>query len=276
MPRCADRARSHAVVLAAVLGCALLLALIGCGRVSGTAAAVPRSAHSTYVLMQMNLCLSGIASCYPEVDYPAGVDDAAARIRQMHPDAVTLNEACSGDAARIARRTGYQVRFARVIYADKRLPCIKPGGRGLFGNAVLTKAGIESSESQAFGAQAGPERREWLCVRTRVRVDVCTTQLASPAFDEAAANTPQCAELSALLAHRALAHTVIFGGDVNRRASCAPQGFWTQTDQSAAQDPGSQQVYGNGALRSPSAQVLPAGHTDHDFLLVSAHLGARR
>ena len=30
--------------------------------------------------------------------------------------------------------------------------------------------------------------------------------------DEEAANAPQCAELKALLAHRAVAHTVIFGG----------------------------------------------------------------
>lgn len=252
------------------VACALVLSLMGCGGGSGTAAAVPRPGDSAYALMQMNLCLSGFASCYPEVDYPAGVKDAVARIRKTHPDAVTLNEACSGDAVTIARRTGYHLRFARVIYNDKRLPCIKPGGRGVFGNAVLTKAVIQSSESRAFGAQAGPERREWLCARTRVGVEVCTAQLASPAFPEAAVNTPQCAELGALLARRALDHTVIFGGDVNRLSTCAPQGFWTRTDQSAAQDPGSQQVYGTGGLRSPSAQVLPARHTDHDFLLVRA------
>ena len=73
-----------------------------------------------------------------------------------------------------------------------------------------------------------------------------------------------------------LADIVIFGGDVNRRASCAPRGFWTRTDRLAHQDPGSQQVYGSGALRSPSARVLPATHTDHDVLLVGAHLTAER
>ena len=65
--------------------------------------------------------------------------------------------------------------------------------------------------------------------------------------------------------------TVIFGGDVNRRPSCAPQGFWTLTDRSARQDPGSQQVYGNAGLRAPSARVVPAVHTDHDILLVRAN-----
>jgi hypothetical protein len=104
---------------------------------------------------------------------------------------------------------------------------------------------------------------------------VCTAQLASSAVDEAAANAPQCAEIRALLGRRALAHTVIFGGDVNRLSSCAPQGFWTRTDRFASQDPGSQQVYGSGALHSPSAQVVPAIHTDHDVLLVRARLIAK-
>jgi hypothetical protein len=69
---------------------------------------------------------------------------------------------------------------------------------------------------------------------------------------------------------------VIFGGDVNRLGSCAPHRFWTRTDASGHQDPGSQQAYGTGALRSPSARVVPAVHTDHDVLLVRARLTARR
>jgi endonuclease/exonuclease/phosphatase family metal-dependent hydrolase len=225
--------------------------------------------------MQMNLCLSGLAGCYLKVEYPAGVEEAVARIREARPDAVTFNEACGGDVALIAQRTGYHARFSRVIYHGKLLPCIRPGGRGLFGDAVLTKAPIEKTDSRDFGAQAGPERRKWLCVSTRVGVLVCTAHLASREIDEVAANRPQCAELRALLARRASAHTVIFGGDVNRRSSCAPHGFWTRTDESAHQDPGSQQVYGTGALRSPSTRVEPATHTDHDVLLVRAYLIAR-
>ncbi len=227
--------------------------------------------------MQMNLCLSGLAGCYAKVQYPAVLDEAVARIRELHPAAVTFNEACRGDVAQIARRTGYQVRFSTVIYFGKPLPCVKPEGRGLFGDAVLTRGAIESSQSQAFKSQAGPERRRWLCVSTRIGVDVCTAHLASPEADEVAANEPQCTELSALLERRrASARTVIFGGDVNRRPSCAPAGFWTRTDSSGRQDPGSQQVYGSGALRSPAVRVVPAVHTDHDVLLVRARLAARR
>jgi endonuclease/exonuclease/phosphatase family metal-dependent hydrolase len=225
--------------------------------------------------MQMNLCLSGLGGCYARVKYPAVVREAITRVRDARPDAVTFNEACRGDVALIARRTGYHLRFSKVIYNGERLRCIHPGGRGLFGDAVLTKAPILSAVSQPFEAQAGPERREWLCVSTRIGVDVCTAHLAAFEPVERAANKPQCDELRAILARRAAAaRAVIFGGDVNRRSSCAPHGFWTRTDRSARQDPGSQQVYGTGAFRSPSARVVPAVHTDHDVLLVRAYFSA--
>ena len=268
----AGRSGKFAVPLLAAAACGLVLALAGCSGSSETAAAASPSPGSAYTLMQMNLCLSGLAGCYHKVEYPAGLEEAITRIRAAHPDAVTFNEACSGDVALIARRTGYHLAFSKVIYNGKPLPCIRPGGRGLFGDAVLTKAAIQSTDSHAFKAQDGPERRQWLCANTRVGVDVCTAHLASLEADEAAANDPQCAELGAVLARRRAAGTVIFGGDVNRRPSCAPLGFWTRTDSSARQDPGSQQVYGTGALRSPSARVVPAVHTDHDVLLVRAQL----
>jgi hypothetical protein len=273
---CADRGGSSAVSLLAAVACGLVLALTGCSRSSETAVAAPRSRGSAYTLLQMNLCLSGLAGCYAKVDYPAVVQEAVGRIREALPDAVTFNEACRRDVVLIARRTGYRVRFSKVIYYGKPLPCVRPGGRGLFGDAVLTKAAIQSADSQAFEVQAGPEQRQWVCVSTRIGVDVCTSHLASPEADEVTANDPQCAELRTLLARRAAARTVIFGGDVNRRPSCAPPGFWTRTDSSADQDPGIQQVYGTGAFRSPSAVVKPATHTDHDVLLVRAHLTAPR
>src|SRR5919109_3474649 len=214
---CADRAASSVVVLLAAMDCALVLALSGCGQSSGTSgararepstsvaapAAVPPAAGSTYTLLQMNLCLSGLAGCYGKAAYPAVVEEAVARIREAQPDAITFNEACRGDVARIARRTGYHVRFSRVIYRGARLRCVQPGGRGLFGDAVLTEAAIESTDGHDFGAQAGIERRRWLCVTTRVDVDVCTAHLNTRSTVEVAGNDAQCVELAALLARRA-------------------------------------------------------------------------
>jgi endonuclease/exonuclease/phosphatase family metal-dependent hydrolase len=138
---------------------------------------------------------------------------------------------------------------------------------------VLTRKAIESSDKQDFEEQAGPERRRWLCVTTGDDVDVCTAHLNTRSAIEVAGNDAQCAELAALLARRAAARTVIFGGDVNRRDSCAPDGFWTRTDRSAHQAPGLQHVYGSDELRSPAAEVAPATHSDHDVLRVRAHLG---
>jgi hypothetical protein len=241
----------------------LVLALTGSG-------GSPRG--STYALMQMNLCLSGLAGCYAKTAYPAVVEEAMARIRKLRPAAVTINEACRRDVALIARRTGYHVRFSSVIYRGEPLHCVRPNRRGLFGDAVLTKAPIQSTDSEYFKAQAGIERRRWLCVTTERDVDVCTAHLNTRAATEVAGNDRQCAELAELLARRAAVRSVAFGGDVNRRRSCAPEGTWTRTDSSADQAPGIQQVYGSGALRSPSAEVLPAAYTDHDVLLVRAHL----
>ena len=44
--------------------------------------------------------------------------------------------------------------------------------------------------------------------------------------------------------------------------------------EAADQSPGLHHVYGSGALRFPSAEVVPATHSDHDVLLVRAHLAA--
>jgi endonuclease/exonuclease/phosphatase family metal-dependent hydrolase len=275
MVRGADRSRSSVAVLLAAVAGALVLGLAGCGQSSGTGGAAAR-AGSAFTLMQMNLCLSGRAGCYGDVAYPAGVEEAVTRIREARPDAVTLNEVCRRDVATIARRTGYHVRFTRVIYGGRRLHCVRPGGRGLFGDAVLTEAAIESAETRAFAGQSGPERRRWLCVTTRAGVDVCTAHLNTRSSIEVAGNRAQCAELAELLAHRAVARAVIFGGDVNRLRSCAPDGAWTRTDRSADQAPGLQHVYGSAALRSPSAEVVPTTRSDHDVLLVRARLTARR
>ena len=234
------------------------------------------AAGSTYTLMQWNVCLSGLAGCYGKVAYPAVLAEAVARIRDARPDAVTVSEACRDDVALIARRAGYHLRFSRVIYLGRPLACVRPGGRGLFGDAVLTRAAIERTDNHDFSAQAGIERRRWLCVTTRVGIDVCTAHLNTRSPTELAGNDAQCTELTALLARRAAARTVIFGGDVNRQQSCAPAGLWTRADRSADQAPGLQHVYGSRAFRSPSAQVVPAMHSDHDVLVVRAHLTARR
>jgi endonuclease/exonuclease/phosphatase family metal-dependent hydrolase len=283
-----DRLRRSVFQLIAAVGGSFVLALAGwvqpastpqaeeqgSSTAAGSPSAVSQTAGSPFTLMQMNLCLSGLAGCYGKAAYPAVVREAVVRIRRARPRAVTFNEACRRDAVRIARRTDYHLRFSRVIYRGERLPCVRPGGRGLFGNAVLTKAPIGRTTDRAFRAQSGIEQRRWLCVTTRVDLDVCTTHLNTRSTQTSTAtNDAQCRQLGAILARRSAARAVAFGGDVNRIRSCAPRRVWSRTDRSARQAPGVQHVYGSrAALRSPSARVVPARRSDHDVLLVRARL----
>jgi endonuclease/exonuclease/phosphatase family metal-dependent hydrolase len=223
-----------------------------------------------FTVMQLNLCLSGWATCRGWA-YPAVVREATTRIRQVRPDAVTLNEGCRRDARDIAEAAGYHLRFTRISYGGARLPCIRPAGRGLFGDAVLTEAPIVSDQSRRFHDQDGPEVRRWLCVTTQRGPDVCTAHLEVPRIGGGRPNREQCAELGRLLVRRAAARPVVFGGDVNRVGTCAPAGFWTASDQAATQDPGIQQVYGSTAdFGTPRVSTRPAHYTDHDVLVVRA------
>jgi hypothetical protein len=218
-----------------------------------------------YSLLQMNLCLSGAARCYPGTEYPSIVDEAVDRILENDVNAVTLNEACSGDVAEIAERTGYHYRFTTIIYGGAPFVCRNPGERGVFGNAVLTKEAIRSSEEGAYSRFSGVEERRWLCVTTARRIDVCTSHLSTDGEAPSSTNSTQCAELSALLAARE--RPTVFAGDVNRRSSCAPEGFWTLTDAEATQAPGIQHAYGD--LLAPTLEIEPATYTDHDAMVVS-------
>ena len=69
--RCGDHLGGSVALVLAAVGCALVLVPSGCSRSSGTSAG-----SSTYTLMQMNLCLSGLAGCYGKVAYPAEIGRA--------------------------------------------------------------------------------------------------------------------------------------------------------------------------------------------------------
>ena len=261
------------VVVRVAVGCALVLAVTG-GGPSGSSVSMARES-SAYTLMQMNLCLSGFARCYGKGAYPAGVEEAVARIRAAHPDAVTLNETCQGDVAQIARRTGYHLRFSTVTVSGKPLACVRPGGRGRFGDAVLTKAAVESSDSHDFKAQAGVEWRRWLCVTTRAGVDVCTAHLATRSTaggrtTRSAPSSPRSSIVERPPGRSSSAATSTDAAPAPRSAP-GPGPTVPPTRPRASSPP-------TGSARSarPRREVLPARHTDHDFLMVRARLADRR
>lgn len=254
------------VLLIGLLTTAGLLALPAAAHAADAAA--PLAGRPPYSLLQMNLCLSGYAGCFAGTQYPKVVDEAVERIKANDVNAVTLNEACSGDVAAIAERTGYHYRFATVIYNGGPLDCKTPNGRGEFGNAVLTKEAIKASEDAPYSVFSGVEQRRWLCVTTARGVDVCSSHLSTDGEAEGSTNSVQCAELGRVLASRG--RPTIFAGDVNRHASCAPEGFWTLTDAEATQAAGIQHAYGN--LASPAVELEATTYTDHDALVVRAGL----
>lgn len=228
-----------------------------------------RLGYSGQALLQMNLCLSGMAGCFENTQYPRVVEEATGVIAARRPFAVTFNEACRGDIARIAKETGYHLRFATVTHDGQPLRCVNPAGRGAFGNAVITQAAVAGSTDGTFIAQAGSEDRGWICVTTIRKVSVCTTHLSTRDSRAAAdANDAQCKELTAVLAAREEHAAVLAAGDINRRHDCAPDSMWARTDLEASKLPGLQHSYGSAqSFPAPQAKILPATYTDHDFLL---------
>ncbi|PZG20075.1 endonuclease/exonuclease/phosphatase family protein [Nonomuraea aridisoli] len=256
--------RPRALMLGGLTAAGLLLSPAAAMAQPGNA----QDARPPYSLLQMNICDSGYAGCFARTQYPKVLDEVVERVQADDVNAVTLNEACSGDVAEIARRTGYHYRFATVIYNGAPLACKTPGGRGEFGNAVLTKEAIKASQDEPYSVFSGVEQRRWLCVTTARGVDVCTSHLSTDGEAPGTANSTQCAELGQVLASRG--RPTIFAGDVNRRASCAPEGHWTLTDAAATQAPGIQHAY--GTLTSPTLELEPATYTDHDALVIRAGL----
>lgn len=247
--------------------------------VSGLAATVPSHAHgratagTPYQVLQMNLCLSGLARCFPRTHYPSVVDEAATRIDGTAADAVTLDETCSGDVAALARRTGYAFRFAAVRYGRDPLACREPGGRGWYGIAVLTKDPVRSSWGDRYDAQDGVEERRWICVTTVRDVTVCDTHLSTRGTGLAAgANDAQCLELGRVLAGLAGVGPTVAAGDMNRSSSCAPAGMTTYDDAGADQASGLQHVYLSSAFVDGRESTVPMTDSDHDALLVDAGL----
>jgi endonuclease/exonuclease/phosphatase family metal-dependent hydrolase len=258
------------VLIATVLAIVIAAFLYSSDRVGG------RPAHAApgtkYVVLQMNLCLSGQAACFQDAHYPLDIGEARTRIIDSHADAVTLNEVCLDDVEELARDTGYHMRFATVTYRREPLSCIGPGDRGLYGIAVLTKAGIRRSVEAAYAVQDEIEQRHWICATTDDEVTVCATHLDIRISSTEAVNDAQCAEFAKVLEGLQPKAALIAAGDMNRREPCAPAGMWTRGDDDATQAAGVQQAYGDAQFSEPATTVIPMTYTDHDALVVTSQL----
>lgn len=226
-----------------------------------------------FTVVQMNLCLSGLSGCFPRTRYPSVVAEAVREIRRNRAAAVTLAEACSGDVRHIAHVVGYTARFAAVDYGSGApIRCRDPGGRGIFGIAVLTRSPVTASRTTQYDAQDGVEDRQALCVTTRQKLTVCGTHLTVRLAGSKRDNDAQCRQLTRILAHRQRGGPVLAAGDMNRSGPCAPPRMWTRSDTGAAQAAGLQHVYGTARFAAPVVRMDPMRFTDHDALVVTTRL----
>jgi endonuclease/exonuclease/phosphatase family metal-dependent hydrolase len=246
---------------------------------AGVAALVPaeRVHPSTVVLLQMNLCNSGRASCFTGGQ---AVDEAAALVRRYAADVVTLQEICRDDVL-VDTNPGGLGKVAQALadlHPDDRVTVhfVEAGdpetGTGfrcnngeLFGNAVLHHGdGLDTHGGWFADWDVGDEVRSWGCAEVVLggRLTVCTTHIS----DHARVTVTQCRELFTLLSRASWARpALVLAGDLNLPASrlgeCGTDGFRVASDDSV------QHVLVRGNLYPIRGGVEPMRWTDHPALV---------
>jgi len=269
----------HRAPWAAAAGCVLAL-LGGCAAAAtGPAPTVMRAAPVR--VLQMNLCSSGIATCYTG----RSTAEAVRVVRAEKPDLVTLNEVCAADVAALERALADALPGAAVVSA------FQPARDGRTGEAYRCRNGQQygigvvsrwpvapgsSREGGIYPAQDrdDPEERAWLCldVAASPAVAVCTTHLAYTRREVAA---QQCRYLfgTVITGMRARlgAVPVVMGGDLNLGngdspdlKACLPAGS------ALVDDGGEQHVVATPELVVDDFRTIDLrGTTDHPGLLVT-------
>lgn len=231
---------------------ATLLALVMITTLGG--AAVPAR---TIVVLQLNLCNSGISGCFTN----RSVAVAAELIRAYAPDIVALNEICSGDVNELARvfplgtvATGFQSAPDRRT--GNGTLCLNGQQFGI-GLIVAGASGDSIVDGGIYEAQdiGDPEIRAWLCVTAAL--SACTAHLASTSATVAQA---QCRELMKRT------DGAIVAGDLNLREKdvrlCVPPDFARTGDGDV------QYVLTDGGAAVVTRQVVDMrGTTDHPAVL---------
>jgi hypothetical protein len=170
-----------------------------------TGGAVPASA--TVRELQMNLCGSGMASCYRN---GRALTEAARLIARYAPSVVTLNEVCADNVVgvgaaipsamvRLARQQGDGTVFALFTpavnrFTDMPYRCVDGDlyGIGMVGRAAAP-AGTPEHHRYQHQYTGTDEERVAVCAEVGA-YDVCTTHLES---DDPAVAISQCHELMA-------------------------------------------------------------------------------
>ena len=228
---------------------------VACSCSPWRAAAGRPSAPSGYALMQMNLCLSGLAGCYGKTAYPAVVEEAMARIRAGAPGRGHDQRGLPG--RRRADRP--PDRLPRALLdgpLPRRAPPVRPAGRPrALRRRRAHQGAIERTDNQDFKAQAGLERRRWLCVTTRARRRRLHRAPEHPRGRSRWPATRPSAPSSRRSSPAARPPAPSSSAATSTAAAPAPRAApGPAPTASAGQAPGLQHVYGSRTLRSPSAR----------------------
>jgi hypothetical protein len=229
-------------------------------------------------VLQLNLCDSGIATCFTG----RSVGAAAAVIRGERPDIVTLNEVCRDDVSLLMRAMsatpGTTVASAFQAAADRATngPFRCRNGEQ-YGIGVLALISSPTSGYQTYSGVypmqdlADPEERVWLCLHAASWFYACTTHEASTSTTIAFAQCRFFLESAIPTVHSLGGDDpVILGADLNLPVgrspdpqSCLPDGYH-RADDGSRQDI----VTSPGFLVRSRAIIDMHGTTDHPGLFV--------
>lgn len=260
-------------------GCLVVVIALACaGASSDVTLRSGAGGPPTVRVLQMNLCDSGIATCYTG----RSVAEAAAVIRAERPEIVTLNEVCRDDVSALKQALA-DADHGRVVTGAFQGTLVQGTSDPVrcrngqqYGIGLLAGIGPPYRGFTAVGgryqAQDPPdiETRVWLCGHAIAHFYACTTHLSSTS---SAVAISQCRYLmdTAIPTLRTpnRPDPLILGADLNLTASrsptvqsCLPQGV-VRTDDGSRQD-----VVVSASLRvTSSASINMHGTTDHPGLL---------
>lgn len=240
---------------------AIVLACVG-----SVLSAPSAAAAQDYRVLQLNLCHSGAnTSCF---NGDNTIQEALSVISAQQPQAVSLNEVCRGDIARLAPAMGNGFS----TFAPARRPdgtSVRCNNGDEYGNGLLFRSTGGTSFSGVYASQdSGSERRVYVCAEF-ADVIGCSTHLSNNSESVAMA---QCKAAIAMLHDRAASGKPTFlAGDFNLKYApifgqnvqdCNASPFFRKGD-------GSVQHVFAANMTFTQTSVGDMTYTDHPSLLVS-------
>lgn len=237
-----------------------------------------RATGPPLLVLQLNLCDSGIAGCYTG----RSVRAATAVIRSRRPDIVTLDEICRGDMSPLRRAMAETDPRATLAAAFRAAEDRRTGGAFRcrdgqpYGVGILVLGPRLKSNYRTYSGTypvqdlADPEERVWLCVHAPSQPYACATHTASTSTAVALAQCRYLLDFALPGIRTDMVAPVIVGADLNLPASsspspqsCLPRGY------NRADDGSRQDVIASDSLVVRSRTIIDMRRTtDHPGLLV--------